>query len=123
MVQPFFEKPRFKLYQADSLEFLKQFPEDSVDMIFADPPYFLSGGSFTCQNGKMVSVKKGNWDLSNGFKEDFDFHLHWVKACKRILKSHGTIWISGTYHSIERTLRSDLNILTVEVRPQHTRRK
>ena len=69
-------------------------------MIFADPPYFLSSGSFTCQNGKMVSVKKGNWDLSNGFKKDFDFHNEWIKACHRVLRPGGTIWISGTYHSI-----------------------
>ena len=69
-------------------------------MIFADPPYFLSSGSFTCQNGKMVSVKKGNWDLSNGLKRDFEFHLEWIKACYRVLKPGGTLWISGTYHSI-----------------------
>ncbi|HAX18314.1 MAG TPA: site-specific DNA-methyltransferase [Actinobacteria bacterium] len=69
-------------------------------MIFADPPYFLSSGTFTCQNGKMVSVKKGEWDLSNGAKKNFDFHLSWIKECRRVLKPGGTIWISGTYHSI-----------------------
>lgn len=69
-------------------------------MIFADPPYFLSSGSFTCQNGKMVSVKKGDWDLSNGVKNNFDFHRTWIRECKRVLKPNGTIWISGTYHSI-----------------------
>ncbi|MDD5144858.1 MAG: site-specific DNA-methyltransferase [Candidatus Pacebacteria bacterium] len=69
-------------------------------MIFADPPYFLSSGSFTCQNGKRVSVKKGEWDLSNGTKKNFEFHYEWIKACKRVLKPGGTIWISGTYHSI-----------------------
>lgn len=100
MTKPYFEKPRFKLYQADSLEFLKEIPENLVDMIFADPPYFLSSGTFTCQNGKMVSVKKGDWDLSNGFKKNFEFHLKWIKACKKILKPNGSIWISGTYHSI-----------------------
>jgi len=100
MRTPYYEKDRFKLYQADSLEFLKEFPENSVDMIFADPPYFLSSGSFTCQNGKMVSVKKGDWDLSNGTKNNFEFHLAWIKECRRLLKQNGTIWISGTYHSI-----------------------
>lgn len=58
MQKPFYEKPRFKLYHADCLDILYSLPENSVDMIFADPPYFLSSGSFTCQNGKMVSVKK-----------------------------------------------------------------
>jgi len=47
-----------------------------------------------------VSVKKGDWDLSNGTKQNFDFHASWIQACKRILKPGGTIWISGTYHSI-----------------------
>ncbi|MCL2679032.1 MAG: site-specific DNA-methyltransferase [Dehalococcoidia bacterium] len=74
--------------------------ENSADMVFADPPYFLSSGSFTCQNGKRVSVKKGEWDLSNGSKKNFEFHMDWIKACHRILKPNGTIWISGTYHSI-----------------------
>jgi len=100
MIKPYYKKPNFTLYQADSLKFLAELPENSVDMIFADPPYFLSSGSFTCQNGKMVSVKKGDWDLSNGTKKNFEFHVEWIKACRRILKPNGTIWISGTYHSI-----------------------
>jgi len=58
MLKPYYEKPKFKLYHADCLDILAELPENSVDMIFADPPYFLSSGSFTCQNGKMVSVKK-----------------------------------------------------------------
>jgi len=100
MQKPYYKKPNFELYQADSLELLAELPENSVDMIFADPPYFLSSGSFTCQNGKMVSVKKGDWDLTNGTKKNFEFHLSWIEACKRVLKPNGTIWISGTYHSI-----------------------
>jgi len=100
MQKPYFEKPRFKLYQANCLDVLTGLSENSVDMIFADPPYFLSSGSFTCQNGKMVSVKKGNWDLSNGTRKNFEFHLEWIKACRKVLKPCGTIWISGTYHSI-----------------------
>jgi len=100
MQKPYYKKPNFTLYHADTLEFLKELPENSIDMIFADPPYFLSSGSFTCQNGKMVSVKKGDWDLSNGTKKNFEFHVEWIKACKRVLKPNGTIWISGTYHSI-----------------------
>lgn len=99
-MQPFYQKPRFKLYHADALTVLAEMAENSVDMIFADPPYFLSSGSFTCQNGRMVSVKKGDWDLSNGLKKNFEFHQAWITACKRVLKPHGTIWISGTYHSI-----------------------
>ena len=100
MQKPYYKKSDFTLYNADSLELMRELPKNSVDMIFADPPYFLSSGSFTCQNGKMVSVKKGDWDLSNGTKKNFEFHLSWIKECRRVLKSNGTIWISGTYHSI-----------------------
>lgn len=100
MQKPYYEKPNFTLYQANCLNVLAELPENSVDMVFADPPYFLSSGSFTCQNGKMVSVKKGDWDLSNGTKKNYEFHVEWIKACRRVLKQNGTIWISGTYHSI-----------------------
>ena len=100
MQKPYYKKTNFTLYQADTLEFLLEIPENSIDMIFADPPYFLSSGSFSCQNGKMVSVKKGDWDLSNGTKKNFEFHNKWIKECRRVLKPNGTIWISGTYHSI-----------------------
>lgn len=96
----YFERPGFRLLLGDALEILEKLPENYFDMIFADPPYFLSSGSFTCQNGKMVSVKKGDWDLSNGTLENFNFHLAWIKACKRLLKKNGSLWISGTYHSI-----------------------
>ena len=69
-------------------------------MIFADPPYNLSNGGFSVHSGRRVNVDKGDWDQSSGVDEDFNFHLNWIKACRRILKPEGTIWISGTYHSI-----------------------
>lgn len=96
----YFKKGNFVLYQADCLKLLEQLPENSVDMIFADPPYLLSNGGFTVHAGKMVSVNKGNWDVSNGLKKDFEFQLAWIEACHKVLKPGGTIWISGTYHSI-----------------------
>jgi site-specific DNA-methyltransferase (adenine-specific) len=88
------------LYNADSLEILDSMAENSIDMIFADPPYMLSNDGFTCENGKMKSVNKGNWDKSQGFDNDLLFHEIWMTKCKRVLKPSGTIWISGTYHSI-----------------------
>lgn len=96
----YFKNNNIVLYHGDSLEILESFPIAYFDMIFADPPYFLSSGSFSCQNGEMVSVKKGDWDMSSGFESDFEFHDKWISACRRILKPGGTIWISGTYHSI-----------------------
>lgn len=101
MIKPYFEHENFKLYKDNSINFLNnEVKENSIDMIFADPPYNLSNGGFTCQNGQMVSVDKGKWDVSNGLKKDFEFHIEWINACHRVLKPGGTIWISGTYHSI-----------------------
>jgi len=99
-IKPFFERPRFTLYHANCLDVLSQLPENSVDMVFADPPYFLSSGTFTCQNGRMVPVKKADWDLSQGMEADFDFQRAWIGAVRRVLKPEGTLWVSGTYHSI-----------------------
>ena len=96
----YYESGNVTLYLGDCIEILKKIEKNSVDMIFADPPYGLSNNGITCQNGKMVSVNKGNWDKSNGAEDDFKFHNDWIKACKRVLKPNGTIWITGTYHSI-----------------------
>jgi site-specific DNA-methyltransferase (adenine-specific) len=98
----YFKNNGFELYLDDCRDFLNNFPEESVHMIFADPPYNLSNGGFTCHAGKMVPVNKGKWDESKGLDEDLKFHIEWIKACRRVLKPYGTIWISGTYHSIYR---------------------
>lgn len=90
----------YRLYTGDCLDILPTLPENSVDMIFADPPYFLSNNGFTCHAGKKVSVNKGTWDKSHGIEKDFAFHDNWIAACKRVLKPNGTLWVSGTYHSI-----------------------
>lgn len=96
----YFSDKGFVLFQDNSIEFLQKIPENSIDMIFADPPYNLSNGGFTVHAGKMVSVNKGEWDKSKGLKADFDFHVRWLEECYRVLKPNGTIWVSGTYHSI-----------------------
>jgi len=98
--KPYFHKDNFVLYLGDCLELLPKLPENSIDMIFADPPYNLSNGGFTVHAGRRVSVNKGEWDKSRGFEDDYEFHRRWLESCKRILKPNGTIWISGTYHSI-----------------------
>jgi site-specific DNA-methyltransferase (adenine-specific) len=98
--KPYFDAGSFTLLHNDCLSALSYLPEDSVDMIFADPPYNLSNGGFTVHAGKMVSVHKGDWDKSKGFRDDYNFHYSWIDACRRVLKPNGTLWISGTYHSI-----------------------
>lgn len=99
-MKTYFTADGFELYHADSVEFMESLPEGTVDLIFADPPYNLSNDGFTCHSGRRVSVNKGDWDESRGLQEDFSAHLAWIRACRRILAPTGSIWISGTYHSI-----------------------
>ena len=75
-------------------------PDGRFDMIFADPPYFLSNGGITCHAGKMVAVHKGDWDKSRGAEENHNFNREWLLRCQRVLKPNGTIWVSGTHHVI-----------------------
>ena len=98
--EPFFRSQNSALYKGDCVEVMNSLPEKSIDMIFADPPYNLSNDGYTVHAGKRVSVNKGTWDKSAGTENDFTFHQKWIEACKRVLKDDGTIWISGTYHSI-----------------------
>ena len=99
-MRPFFKDKTSKLYLADSLELLKNFSAESVDVIFADPPYFLSNGGMTCKGGKAVSVNKGDWDKIATLDDKHKFNRKWINLCKKILKPNGTIWISGTLHNI-----------------------
>ena len=98
----FYDNPEIsvRLLQGNCIEILNRARENSVDMIFADPPYFLSNGGITCHAGKMVSVNKGKWDKSKGIEENHKFTLDWLKACQRVLTPNGTIWVSGTTHII-----------------------
>lgn len=101
MIKPFFKSKdkHFTLLEGDCMELLPQF-EFKFDMIFADPPYFLSNDGISVQSGKVVSVNKGDWDRSYG--EDYinEFNFKWLSICRDKLKEDGTIWISGTYHNI-----------------------
>ncbi len=90
----------YRLYQGDCIERLQHLEPESVDMIFADPPYFLSNGGFTCKSGRRAPVCKGSWDESRGLDADHRFALQWLGACKRVLKPSGSIWVSGTQHVI-----------------------
>lgn len=88
---------RIKLQKGDALQLLKKLDSGSVDLIFADPPYNLSGDNhLTCKSGKMAVCNKGKWDQIENIHE---FNFQWVEECLRILKDEGTIWISGTLHN------------------------
>ena len=92
------------LYQANCLEFMDmliaKYPNGKFDMIFADPPYFLSNGGITCHAGKMVKVDKGQWDKSKGLEMNHEFNTAWLSRCQKLLKQNGTLWVSGTHHVI-----------------------
>ena len=99
-IKPYYETDNCKLILGDSFKILPKIKSQSIDMIFADPPYFLSNGGTTCHSGKRVSVNKGKWDEKNSLKEIHLFNQKWIRMCKKILKTSGTIWISGTLHNI-----------------------
>lgn len=67
--QAYYSKIGVRLFNGDVIEVLKTLPQESIDLIFADPPYNLSNGGFTCHAGKRVSVNKGNWDKSKGIEK------------------------------------------------------
>ena len=88
---------KIELKKGNSIEILQSYPDGSIDMIFADPPYNLSGKrNITCKNGKKTVCNKGDWDVIEDIHE---FNEEWLKECKRVLSDKGTIWISGTLHN------------------------
>lgn len=96
----YFEGEEFTLLKGDSFNILKKIEPKSVNMIFADPPYFLSSGGISCSSGKQVSVNKGDWDKSIGISEKLEYHRKWIRLCREVLEDNGTIWISSTLHSV-----------------------
>lgn len=96
----FFKDRNVRLFWGDAVETMRQLPDASVDLVFADPPYGLSNDGFTCYAGKRVSVNKGAWDKSRGLEGDFAFHSEWLAECRRVLKADGGLWVSGNHHSI-----------------------
>ena len=101
MIKAYYKSPHhdFNLLHGDTSELLPQF-SFHFDMIFADPPYFLSNDGISVQAGKIVSVNKGEWDRGGTPEKINDFNKRWIGLCRDKLKDNGTIWISGTYHNI-----------------------
>ena len=96
----YFSDSSNKLVLGDSLQLLPELSDGIFNMIFADPPYFLSNGGISCQGGKQVPVNKGAWDEGFTLEEKHEFNRAWIRECKHLLKPDGTIWISGTLHNI-----------------------
>ena len=101
MVETYYKSPNndFLIANGDSFQLLKDF-SFKFDMIFADPPYFLSNGGISLQSGKVVCVDKGEWDKAKSPEEMKEFNMQWLSLCRDKLKDFGSIWISGTYHNI-----------------------
>lgn len=118
IIKPYYKSAdrRFTLLQGDCLQLLRQF-DFKFDMIFADPPYFLSNGGISCQAGKIVCVDKGEWDKGTSREQVISFNYNWLALCREKLRDNGTIWISGTYHNIfavaEALSELDFKILNV----------
>lgn len=92
-----------KIIQGDCVEILKQIPDNSIDLVFADPPYNLQlSGELYRPNQTKVDGVNDIWDKFSSFAEYDDFTKSWLKECKRVLKKDGTIWVIGSYHNIFR---------------------
>lgn len=95
----------FTIYHGDCRKLLHGIPDNSVDAIFADPPYFLSNGGISVHSGKQVCVDKGDWDKGGTPEYIYEFNRQWLALCRTKLRDNGTIWISGTHHNIHVVMR------------------
>ena len=107
------------LYLGDCIEIMKKLERNKIDLIFADPPYFLSNDGKSIRSGKVVSVNKGDWDKKDNYENVDSFTYNWLKECHRILKYDGTIWVSGTHHNvfdIERNMKKiGFNVINIVI--------
>ncbi len=105
--QPYYKSPNndFILMQGDCMKRLSEIADNSIDTIFADPPYFLSNGGISVHSGKQVCVDKGDWDKGGTPEYIYEFNRRWLGLCRTKLRDNGTIWISGTHHNIHVVMR------------------
>ena len=118
MIPSYYKSPSndFTVIKGDCVDTLSKF-SFCFDMVFADPPYFLSGGGISYQSGQIVCVDKGKWDKPLTGEEMDAFNLRWLAACREHMKEEATIWISGTHHNIfsvqQQLLKLGFKILNV----------
>jgi site-specific DNA-methyltransferase (adenine-specific)/modification methylase len=92
-----------RIHEGDCIELMGKLDDECVDLIFADPPYFLQlRGDLYRTNQTKVDAVDDEWDKFQGYSDYDEFTYSWLKECKRVLKKDGTIWVIGTYHNIFR---------------------
>lgn len=96
----------FILYNNDCIQVMKKIDFESIDLVFADPPYFLSNGGKSISSGKVTSVNKGEWDKKENYNGVEEFTDEWIKECYRVLKRKCSIWITTTYHNFFNIIKS-----------------
>ena len=95
--------PLDTVIQGDCIEVLQELPAESVDLIFADPPYNLQlRQELWRPNLTLVDAVDDAWDQFDDFAAYDQFTKEWLAACRRVLKPNGTLWVIGTYHNIFR---------------------
>jgi len=101
--EEFIEQVKNKIILGDCIEKMKEFPDESIDLIFADPPYFMqTEGELTRPEGSKFAGVEDEWDKFKGYNHYDEFSLNWLKECKRVLKKDGTIWVIGSFQNIYR---------------------
>ena len=100
MTQAYFQTTDFSLYLGDSLSLISELDDNTIDVVFADPPYFLSSGRKMDIAGRKVSFEKGAWDRCRSTEEIDEFNEQWIGAIVPKMKENATIWVSGTFHNI-----------------------
>ncbi|HVF02115.1 MAG TPA: DNA methyltransferase [Rubrobacteraceae bacterium] len=94
-------EPGAMVYLVACVELMRLMPAACVDVVFADPPYRLSGGGVTVKSGRVTSADKDEWDRSLGsFEKDHEWNVRWLREARRVLKPDGTLWVSGTHHVV-----------------------
>lgn len=89
------------IIKGDALEELKNIPDSSIDLIFADTPYYMqTEGELLRTNGTKFSGVDDEWDKFNSFEDYDNFSINWLKECRRILKITGSIWVIGSFQNI-----------------------
>ena len=109
MKHVFFKTTDFELYHGDSLSIIPNLEDNSIDVVFADPPYFLSSGRKMDIAGRQVRFEKGVWDRCRTTEDVDSFNESWINAVAPKMKENATIWVSGTFHnifSVERILKN-----------------